>query len=105
MFVKKKAGVEMNSVKLSGTLYEKTILNDEDSVMFILSVPKKFKRKGKQDYDLILCRAFGNQADMILTKIPIGSKIIVEGVWETDIREKNGKRMIRNYCRVTNIEN
>lgn len=97
----------MNCVKLSGKLV--VDINDSleniDYIPFYIDVPRKFQRKGKQDYDLILCRAFGNQADMILTKIPIGSKIIVEGVWETDIREKNGKRMIRNYCRVTNIEN
>lgn len=97
----------MNSVKLSGKLVvdSNNSLENIDYIPFYIYVSRKFQRKGKQDYDLILCRAFGNQADMILTKIPIGSKIIVEGVWETDIREKNGKRIIRNYCSVTNIEN
>lgn len=97
----------MNSVKLSGKMVAdiNDSLENIDYIPFYIDVPRKFQRKGKQDYDLILCRAFGNQAEMILTKIPIGSKIIVEGVWETDISEKNGKRMIRNYCRVTNIEN
>ena len=97
----------MNSVKLSGKLV--VDINDSlenlDYIPFYINVSRKFQRKGKQDHDLILCRAFGNQAEMILTEIPLGSKIIVEGVWETDISEKNGKRIIRNYCRVTNIEN
>ena len=97
----------MNSVKLSGKLIvdSNNSLENLNYLPFYIDVPRKFQRKGKQNYDLILCRAFGNQSDMILTKIPIGSKIIVEGVWETDISERNGKRIIRNYCRVTNIEN
>lgn len=91
----------MNSVKLSGTLLEKTVLPDEESVMFLISVPKKFKRKGKPESDAIRCIAFSKTAES-LCRIRKDEKILVEGIWET--KHEAGGRLYMNICRVTNVE-
>ena len=50
---------------------------------FTLAVDRKFKKDGEQNADFINCRSFGKNAEFAEKYLRKGTKIIVEGHWQT----------------------
>ena len=72
---------------------------------FTLAVDRKFKKDGEQSADFISCKAFGKTAEVIEKYVRQGTKIIVEGRWQTgSCTNKDGNKVYTNDCMVENIE-
>jgi single-strand DNA-binding protein len=72
---------------------------------FTLAVDRKFKKDGEQSADFINCTAFGKTAEVIEKYVKKGTKIIVEGRWQTgSYTNKDGNKVYTNDCMVENIE-
>ena len=72
---------------------------------FTLAVDRKFKKDGEQSADFINCTAFGKTAEVIEKYVTKGTKIIVEGRWQTgSYTNKDGNNVYTNDCMVENIE-
>lgn len=72
---------------------------------FILAVDRKFKRDGEPTADFINCVSFGKTAEVIEKYVTKGTKIIVEGRWQTgSYTNKDGNKVYTNDCMVENIE-
>lgn len=72
---------------------------------FTLAVDRKFKKDGEQSADFINCTAFGKTAEVIEKYVRQGTKIIVEGRWQTgSYTNKDGNKVYTNDCMVENIE-
>lgn len=72
---------------------------------FTLAVDRKFKKDGEQSADFINCTAFGKTAEVIEKYVRQGTKIIVEGRWQTgSYTNKDGVKVYTNDCMVENIE-
>lgn len=72
---------------------------------FTLAVDRKFKKDGEQSADFINCTAFGKTAEVIEKYVTKGTKIIVEGRWQTgSYTNKDGNKVYTNDCMVENIE-
>lgn len=72
---------------------------------FTLAVDRKFKKDGEQSADFINCTAFGKTAEVIEKYVIKGTKIIVEGRWQTgSYTNKDGNKVYTNDCMVENIE-
>ena len=72
---------------------------------FALAVDRKFKKDGEQNADFINCTAFGKVAEVIEKYVTKGTKIIVEGRWQTgSYKNKDGATVYTNDCMVENIE-
>lgn len=72
---------------------------------FTLAVDRKFKKDGEQSADFISCKAFGKTGEVIEKYVSKGTKIIVEGRWQTgSYKNKDGATVYTNDCMVENIE-
>lgn len=72
---------------------------------FTLAVDRKYKKDGEQSADFINCTAFGKTAEVIEKYVTKGTKIIVEGRWQTgSYTNKDGNKVYTNDCMVENIE-
>ena len=72
---------------------------------FTLAVDRKFKKDGEQSADFINCTAFGKTAEVIEKYVTKGTKIIVEGRWQTgSYTNKDGNKVYTNDCAVESIE-
>lgn len=72
---------------------------------FALAVDRKFKKDGEQNADFINCTTFGKVAEVIEKYVTKGTKIIVEGRWQTgSYKNKDGTTVYTNDCMVENIE-
>ena len=72
---------------------------------FTLAVDRKFKKDGEQSADFINCTAFCKTAEVIEKYVIKGTKIIVEGRWQTgSYTNKDGNKVYTNDCMVENIE-
>ena len=72
---------------------------------FTLAVDRKFKKDGEQSADFINCKAFGKTAEVIEKYVSKGTKIIVEGRWQTgSYKNKDGATVYTNDCMVESIE-
>ena len=72
---------------------------------FTLAVDRRFKKEGEQSADFINCTAFGKVAEVIEKYVTKGTKIIVEGRWQTgSYTNKDGNKVYTNDCMVENIE-
>lgn len=72
---------------------------------FTLAVDRKFKKDGEQSADFINCTAFSKTAEVIEKYVFKGTKIIVEGRWQTgSYTNKDGNKVYTNDCAVDNIE-
>ena len=69
-----------------------------------VAVDRKFKKEGQQDADFIPCVAFGKTADFIAKYFTKGSKIVIEGRWQTGSYEKNGTKFYTNDCIVERFD-
>ena len=72
---------------------------------FTIAVDRKFKKDGEQTADFISCTAFGKTAEVIGNHCSKGTKLIVEGRWQTgSYTNKDGNKVYTNDCCVENIE-
>ena len=72
---------------------------------FTLAVDRKFKRDGEPTADFINCVSFGKTAEVIEKYVTKGTKIIVEGRWQTgSYKNKDGQTVYTNDCAVDSIE-
>jgi single-strand DNA-binding protein len=101
----------MNKIILSGRLVRDPEVRYSQGATpmavakFTLAVDRKFKKDGEQSADFINCTAFGKTAEVIEKYVRQGTKIIVEGRWQTgSYTNKDGNKVYTNDCMVENIE-
>ena len=112
MYIKNRNEVErMNRVILCGRLVRDAEVKYSQGektmavAKFTLAVDRKFKKDGEQNADFINCTAFGKVAEVIEKYVTKGTKIIVEGRWQTgSYTNKDGNKVYTNDCMVENIE-
>lgn len=71
---------------------------------FTLAVDRRFKKEGEQSADFISCTAFGKSAEFVEKYFRKGSKILVEGHWQTGSYEKNGTKFYTNDCIIESLD-
>lgn len=72
---------------------------------FSFAVPRKFKRDGEPDCDFINCTAFGKTAEFIEKWCRQGTKLLLEGRWQTgSYTNKDGQKVYTNDCMVESCE-
>lgn len=73
---------------------------------FTIAVDRRYKKDGDQQAaDFISCVAFGKTAEVIGNYCTKGTKLIVEGRWQTgNYTNKDGNKVYTNDCCVDNIE-
>lgn len=101
----------MNKVILMGRLTKDvnlTYSQGEKSIAvarFMLAVDRKFKQDGQPTADFINCVSFGKTAEAIEKYCTKGTKICVEGSWQTgNYTDKNGNKVYTNDCNVASFE-
>ena len=72
---------------------------------FSLAVDRKFKQEGQPTADFINCLAFGKRAEFLEKYCQKGTKLVVEGSWQTgSYTNKDGNKVYTNDCLVDNCE-
>lgn len=102
----------MNRVILSGRLTRDADIrysqgeNTTAVARFTLAVDRRFKKEGdEQTADFISCVAFGKTAEVVEKYCHQGTKLIVEGRWQTgSYTNKDGQKVYTNDCMVENLE-
>lgn len=102
----------MNKVILSGRLTRDADIkysqgeNAKAVARFTLAVDRRFKREGdEQTADFISCVAFGKTAEVVEKYCRQGTKLIIEGRWQTgSYTNKDGVKVYTNDCMVDNLE-
>ena len=69
-----------------------------------VAVDRKYKKEGQPTADFIGCVAFSKTAEFIEKYIKKGTKVIIEGSWQTGSYEKNGTKVYTNECVINSIE-
>lgn len=101
----------MNRINLSGRLTREPEVRYSQGATpmaiakFTLAVDRKYKRDGEPTADFINCVAFGKTAEVIEKHVTKGTKLIVEGRWQTgSYTTKDGNKVYTNDCAVESIE-
>ena len=97
----------MNKVILSGRLTrdaEVRTTNEGLAIARFTMAVDRGKKNGESQTDFIGCIAFGKTAELIEKYVNKGSKILVEGSWQTGSYEKDGKKVYTNDCVVNQVE-
>lgn len=72
---------------------------------FTLAVDRKFKQDGQPTADFINCLAFGKRAEFMEKYCRKGTKLVVEGSWQTgNYTNKDGNKVYTNECLVESCE-
>ena len=72
---------------------------------FTLAVDRKFKQEGQPTADFINCLAFGKRAEFLEKYCKKGTKLVVEGSWQTgSYTNKDGQKVYTNECLIENCE-
>ena len=72
---------------------------------YTLAVDRAFKKDGEQAADFINCIAFGKNGEFAEKYLHQGTKIIVEGRWQTgNYTNKDGQKVYTNDCVVERHE-
>lgn len=72
---------------------------------FSLAVDRRFKKDGEQSADFINCVTFGKTAEFAEKYLRQGTKICIEGRWQTgSFTNKDGQKVYTNDCVVEQIE-
>ena len=70
-----------------------------------LAVDRKFKQEGQPTADFINCLAFGKRAEFLEKYSKKGTKLVVEGSWQTgSYTNKDGQKVYTNECLIENCE-
>ena len=102
----------MNRVILCGRLtrdpevrYSQTANGNMAVARYTLAVDRAFKKEGEQAADFINCIAFGKNGEFAEKYLHQGTKIIVEGRWQTgNYTNKDGQKVYTNDCIVERHE-
>lgn len=102
----------MNKVILSGRLTRDAVIsysageNATTVARITLAVDRRYKREGdEQTADFISCVAFGKTAEIIEKYCKQGTKIIIEGRWQTgSYTNKDGVKVYTNDCMIESLE-
>ena len=96
----------MNKVFLMGRLTrDAEIRYTENNAMAIAKFSLAVDRIKRDEADFISCVAFGKTAEFIEKYITKGTKVVVEGRWQTGSYDnKEGKKVYTNDCVVDHIE-
>lgn len=93
----------MNLVILSGNLCqdweERTTISGKIVVSNTLAV-----RDGKEKSQFIKIKAWESTAKLLIKYIEKGDKITLQGLFKTDVYEKDGKKNYFNYILIQNFE-
>ena len=72
---------------------------------FSLAVDRKFKQEGQPTADFINCLAFGKRAEFLEKYCKKGTKLVVEGSWQTgNYTNKDNQKVYTNECLIENCE-
>ena len=72
---------------------------------FSLAVDRKFKQEGQPTADFINCLAFGKRAEFLEKYCKKGTKLVVEGSWQTgSYTNKDNQKVYTNECLIENCE-
>lgn len=72
---------------------------------FTLAVDRRVKKENEQNADFISCVAFGKTGEFVEKYVSKGTKVIVEGHWQTgSYKNKEGQAIYTNDCVVDSIE-
>ena len=70
-----------------------------------LAVDRRFKQEGQPTADFINCLAFGKRAEFLEKYCQKGTKLVVEGSWQTgSYTNKDGVKVYTNECLIENWE-
>ena len=98
----------MNKVFLIGRLtrdVESREAGETTVARFAVAVERKYKKDGQAEADFINCVAFGKTADFISKYFSKGSKIVIEGRWQTgSYTNKEGQKVYTNDCVIESVE-
>lgn len=102
----------MNRVILCGRVvrepeirYSQTASGSMAVARYTLAVDRAFKKEGEQAADFINCIAFGKNGEFAEKYLHQGTKIIVEGRWQTgSYTNKDGQKVYTNDCVVERHE-
>lgn len=99
----------MNKVILMGRLTADptiTRTNSQSAVAkFHTAVNRMYQRDGEQQADFISCTAFGKTAEFIEKYITKGTKVVIEGRWQTgSYTDRSGNKVYTNDCIVETVE-
>lgn len=100
----------MNKVILMGRLTRDPEVryggaNNTAVAKFSFAVPRKFKRDNEPDCDFINCTAFGKTAEFIEKWCRQGTKLLLEGRWQTgSYTNRDGQKVYTNDCMVESCE-
>ena len=79
--------------------------NNTAVARYTLAVDRRFKRDGEQSADFVNCVAFGKTAEFIEKWCVKGTKLLVEGRWQTgSYTNKDGAKVYTNDCMVEQCE-
>ena len=72
---------------------------------FSIAVERRFKQDGQPTADLINCLAFGKRAEFLEKYCRKGTKLVVEGSWQTgSYTNKDGNKVYTNECLIESCE-
>ena len=71
---------------------------------FTLAVDRRIKKDNEQSADFISCTAFGKTGEFVEKYLKKGTKVVVEGRWQTGSYEKNGTKYYTNDCIIESME-
>lgn len=98
----------MNKILLMGRAVKKPEVRISTTNIAVgrvtLAVDRRYKQEGGQTADFISCLAFGKTAEFLEKYVNKGTKIVVEGRWQTGSYEKDGKNVYTNDCVIESIE-
>ena len=70
-----------------------------------LALDRRFKQEGQPTADFINCLAFGKRAEFLEKYCQKGTKLVVEGSWQTgSYTNKDGQKIYTNECLIENCE-
>lgn len=98
----------MNKVLLIGRLVrdvEAKQAGETTVARITVAVDRKYKKDGQAEADFIPCVAFGKTAEFLSKYFSKGSKIVIEGRWQTgSYTNKEGTKVYTHDCVIDSVE-
>lgn len=94
----------MNKVILMGRLTKDPDVRYGQENMAIAKFSLAVDRRKKDEADFINCVAFGKTGEFVEKYLRKGTKVALEGRWQTGSYEKDGKKVYTNDCVVEQME-
>jgi single-strand DNA-binding protein len=98
----------MNKVFIIGRLVrdvESKQAGETTVARITVAVDRRFKKDGQAEADFIPCVAFGKTAEFLSKYFSKGSKIVIEGRWQTgSYTNKEGAKVYTHDCVIDGVE-